>query len=230
MAKQIVYILTNPSLQGWLKIGFTAKDDIHQRLMDLNNSEAIPLDFRVYALLYCEDAHKAEQNIHTLFDAINPEIHAIEARSNGKFRKKEFFQIAPDKAYEVMESIVNLAPEKYELVRPETTAEQQEIENIVEEVSQREKRTRSTFKMLGIPVGTELVFARDKSITCRVVNDVNIVEYQGKEYSISNLATSLLNVSDNTGVNGWFEFLYEGERLWNRRMRLEQNMCNCSIE
>ena len=47
MAKQqIVYILTNPSLAGWLKIGCTTKNDIKSRLSELNNSTAIPLDFR----------------------------------------------------------------------------------------------------------------------------------------------------------------------------------------
>ncbi|MBN1281920.1 MAG: GIY-YIG nuclease family protein [Alphaproteobacteria bacterium] len=225
MAKEIVYILTNPSLNGWIKIGFTAKDDITDRLNALNNSEAIPLDFRVYAVLYCDNAHKTEGLIHDLFDNINPELHAIEQRANGKMRKKEFFQISPEKAYEVMDTIVKFAPEKYELVIEKATKEQQEIENIVEEVSQKEKRTRTTFKMLGIPIGAELVFSKDSNVKCIVVDEINTVKYNDEEFSISNLAWKLTGRSRDTGVNGFYEFLYEDERLWDRRMRLETE-CN----
>lgn len=226
MAKEIVYILTNPSLAGWIKIGMTSKNDIAQRLKQLNNSEAIPLDFRVYALLHCDDAHKTESLIHRLFDAINPEIHAIEQRANGRIRKKEFFQIDPEKAYEVMETVVALAPDSYELVKPEATKEEKDIEEIVREVAHREKRSRTTFKMLGIPVGTELEFSRDANLKCIVADDINTVEYEGEKSSISNLAWKLLGASKDTGVNGFYEFLYQGERLWERRMRLEmENGC-----
>lgn len=205
----------------------TSKNDIAQRLKQLNDSEAVPLDFRVYALLYCDDAHKTEGLIHRLFDAINPEIHAIERRANGRVRKKEFFQIAPEKAYEVMETVVALAPESYKLVRPEATQEEKDIENIVKEVSQKEKRTRTTFKMLGIPIGTELEFFRDPSLKCIVVDDTNIVEYNGEKFSISSLAWKLSGLSKDTGLNGFYEFTYQGERLWDRRMKLEaQSICN----
>lgn len=230
MAKEIVYILTNPSLDGWIKIGMTSKNDIAQRLKQLNYSEAIPLDFRVYALLYCDSAHKTEGLIHRLFDAINPEIHAIEHRANGRVRKKEFFQIDPEKAYEVMETVVALAPDSYELVKPEATKEEKYIENIVKEVSQKDRRARTTFKMLNIPVGTELEFAKDANIKCIVVDDINTVKYNGENFSISNLAWKLSGRSRDTGVNGFYEFLYKGERLWDLRMRLEaENNCNIDM-
>lgn len=226
MAKEIVYILTNPSLAGWIKIGMTSKNDIAQRLKQLNNSEAIPLDFRVYALLHCDDAHKTESLIHRLFDAINPEIHAIEQRANGRIRKKEFFQIEPDKAFEVMETVVALAPESYELVKPEATKEEKDIEEIVREVAHREIRTRSTFKMVGIPVGTELEYVRDPKIKCTVIDESNTVEYNGKHYSLSTLSWELQG-QPNHGINGWYEFSYQGERLTDRRNRLEtENGCD----
>lgn len=225
MAKEIVYILTNPSLAGWIKIGMTSKNDIAQRLKQLNNSEAIPLDFRVYALLRCDDAHKTESLIHRLFDAINPEIHAIEQRANGRVRKKEFFQIEPEKAYEVMETVVALAPDNYELVKQEATKEEKDIEDIVKEVAHRENRSRSTFKMVGIPAGTELEYVRDPQIKCVVVDDSNTVEYNGKHYSLSTLSWELQG-RPNYGINGWYEFSYQGERLSERRLRLEaENGC-----
>ncbi len=35
MKKGLVYILTNPSMPDWVKIGFTDNEDIHQRLKDV---------------------------------------------------------------------------------------------------------------------------------------------------------------------------------------------------
>ena len=44
-----VYILTNPCLDGWVKIGMTERDDIESRLMELNSPTNIPLSYRCYA-------------------------------------------------------------------------------------------------------------------------------------------------------------------------------------
>lgn len=43
MPKGIVYILTNPSLDGWIKIGMSARNDINRRLIELNRPTNIPL-------------------------------------------------------------------------------------------------------------------------------------------------------------------------------------------
>ena len=36
-SKGIVYILINPCLDGWVKIGMSDRDDIQDRLAELNN-------------------------------------------------------------------------------------------------------------------------------------------------------------------------------------------------
>jgi hypothetical protein len=84
------------------------------------------------------------------------------------------------------------------------------------------KRVRSPntrFRNLDVPIGTELVFTKDSQITCTVLNDSNQVEYGGKAWTISALATHLLDVST---VNGFCYFIYVGETLWERRLRLER--------
>jgi len=45
-SKGIVYILTNPCLDGWVKIGMSDKDDIQDRLDELNtpSNMDIPLN------------------------------------------------------------------------------------------------------------------------------------------------------------------------------------------
>jgi hypothetical protein len=52
MAKGVVYIFTSPGLGGRVKIGKTDKDDIQERLTNLNKQTNIPLSFRPYALYY----------------------------------------------------------------------------------------------------------------------------------------------------------------------------------
>lgn len=91
------------------------------------------------------------------------------------------------------------------------------------DLSIQDKRVRSPntrFSTLGVSIGTKLVFAKDSQITCIVKDSSNQVEYGGKVWSISALASHLLNVSP---ANGFSHFICEGETLWNRRLRLERD-------
>lgn len=81
-------------------------------------------------------------------------------------------------------------------------------------------RSRNTrFCNLCVPIGAKLVFTKDSHITCTVMDESNHVEYGGKAWSLSALAAHLLKVSS---VNGFAYFNYEGEVLWDRRLRLER--------
>jgi len=84
----------------------------------------------------------------------------------------------------------------------------------------RRVRSRNTrFSSLGVPTGASLVFAKDSHITCTVLDASNKVEYDGEAWAISSLAIHLLGVYS---ANGFCHFCYEGEILWDRRLRLEQ--------
>lgn len=82
----------------------------------------------------------------------------------------------------------------------------------------RRVRSPSRFHNLGVPIGAELTFSKDGHITCTVLDDINKVGYDGKAWSISALAVHLLGVS---AANGFYHFSYNGELLWDRRLRLE---------
>jgi|GEM_PF-439473 len=83
----------------------------------------------------------------------------------------------------------------------------------------RVRSPNTRFRNLGVPIGAALVFAKDSHITCTLLDDSNQVEYDGKAWAISALATHLLGVSS---ANGFCHFSYEGEILWDRRLRLER--------
>lgn len=46
----IVYILTNPCLDSWIKIGMSTRNDVEKRIEELNSLSNMPLMFRDYAV------------------------------------------------------------------------------------------------------------------------------------------------------------------------------------
>ncbi len=104
----LVYILTNPCLDGWIKIGMTEKPDITDRLKELNQPSNIPLSYQCYATYEVENPLTVEQCVHRLIDKIDFNLHAIETLSNGKTRKREFFRLAPETAFSILEEVANL--------------------------------------------------------------------------------------------------------------------------
>lgn len=104
----LVYILTNPCLDGWIKIGMTEKPEITDRLKELNQPSNIPLSYQCYATYEVENPLTVEQCVHRLIDKIDFNLHAIETLDNGKVRKREFFRIAPETAFSILEEVANL--------------------------------------------------------------------------------------------------------------------------
>ena len=108
ISKGLVYILTNPCLDGWVKIGMTERDDIEDRLKELNTPTNIPLSFRCYATYEVEDPLQVEKRIHNIIDRIDNSLHARETLDNGRIREREFFKISPETAYGLFIDIANL--------------------------------------------------------------------------------------------------------------------------
>jgi len=86
-------------------------------------------------------------------------------------------------------------------------------------LGKRVRSPNSLFRNIGVPVGAKLFFTKDSEIYCVVVDDTNQVEFAGKAWAISALAMHLLG---GKVANGFSHFTYEGETLWDRRLRLER--------
>ena len=106
MAEKVyIYILTNPSFPDYVKIGYA--DDVERRLNNLNRSECIPFAFRLYA--YYEVARRlTDLKIHDMIDKLNPNLRSIDT-FNGKPRKREFYAISKETAYNILESIAEVS-------------------------------------------------------------------------------------------------------------------------
>lgn len=116
--KGVIYILTNPSFPKYVKIGYA--DDVNKRLIELNRSECIPFAFRLYAY-YEVNQRLTDIKIHEMIDKLNPDLRSIDT-FNGKPRKKEFYAIPKETAYNILESIASISDTKdrLHLVESET--------------------------------------------------------------------------------------------------------------
>lgn len=227
MSKGMVYILTNPCLDGWVKIGMTERNDIESRLKELNTPTNIPLSYRCYATYEVENPMIVEKSIHSLIDRVDNSLHAREQLSNGKIREREFFKISPETAFGIFNDIATLRGDRSCLKPYAPTEEQAQEEEIAEN---KMKRGNNSFKLLGISIGEELSFLLDDTITAKVSNNKNKVEYGGELYTVTALAIKLLietqGWSENTHANGWRYFVKDGITLSELREKVEQIECD----
>ncbi len=204
MSKGLVYILTNPCLDGWVKIGMTERNDINKRLQELNSPTNIPLSYRCYAVYEVENPRDVEKKIHSIIDRVDNSLHAREPLDNGKIREREFFKISPETAYGIFRDIAGLRGDVDE---------------------RKTKRSNNTFKLLNINIGEEITFLYDDTVNAKVVDDKNQVEYEDGVYSVTSLACKLLKErhgwSENLHVNGWMYFTKNGISLTDLRDSIE---------
>ncbi|MFW5669675.1 MAG: GIY-YIG nuclease family protein, partial [Acetivibrio ethanolgignens] len=104
MGKGVIYILTNPSFPDYVKIGYAK--NLAKRMSQLNRSETIPFAFRAYAV-YEVDSNLTDIVLHDLIDRLNPDLRSIE-NFDGKERKREFYAMAPEEAYALLECIAKI--------------------------------------------------------------------------------------------------------------------------
>ncbi len=222
MSKGLVYILTNPCLDGWVKIGMTERNDIESRLQELNSPTNIPLSYRCYAVYEVENPLEVEKRIHHIIDMVDDSLHAREQLNNGRIREREFFKISPETAYNIFNEIAGLRGDTNKLKLYKPTPEETQEQEIVARTT---RRSNCSFKLLNIAVGEEITFLYDDTITAKVIDDKNQVEYEGEPYSVSGLARKLLiekcGRPENTSVDGWSLFTKDGLLLTDLRDRIE---------
>lgn len=218
--KGVIYILTNPSFPQYVKIGYA--DNVESRLKQLNNSECIPFAFRIYATYEVEE-RLTDLKLHALIDQLNPNLRSID-NVDGKKRVREFYAMSPEQAYSILETIAILGGRKNRLKLWELSEEQRQDVELAGEIEDEhiERLSPFTFSKCNIPVGSTITYInRGKSnsgLEVVVVDDKN-VEYQGKKYSLSALATELSG--SKHGVAGPRYFKYQGEWLNTIRARVE---------
>lgn len=201
---EIIYILTNEAMPGYVKIGKT-NNNLEQRVRELSASTSVPLPFTVFYACIVKNAQFVEHQLHDAFDdnRVNP--------------KREFFRVAPERVVAALKlaEIENITPKK-DIV--ENKEDQEALD------AARKIRSRFNFEMVKIPMGAELYFSRDENIKAKVVDThaSNSIEFNGKKTSLSRSAQKILGYQ--YGVAGTDYWMYEGETLDERRRRLESGI------
>ena len=198
---EIVYVLTNEAMPEIIKIGRTC-DSVEARIRSLDSTN-LPLPFECYFAAEVDNSNEIERLLHQLFSD-----HRI--RPN-----REFFRLAPEKV------VLALKIGRYKDVTPQQGIfESHEEEQAV--VKARARRSRINLAAIGVPEGAVLTFSRDESVICKVIGESK-VEFDGEITSLSAAALKVLHRMGYTtpACSGSDHWMYEGELLWERRMRVE---------
>lgn len=225
----VIYILTNPSFEQYVKIGYA--DDVDKRLKQLNRSECIPYAFRKYAT-YEVEARLSDLKLHAMIDRINPNLRTID-NVDGKQRVREFYAMSPETAYSILETIAELSGRTDKLHLFDMTQEEEEQQELAQEIVEEhvERMSPFAFSKCGIPVGATITYFNRGNVNsgteCTVVDD-KTVEYQGRRLSLSALATEL--TGSKWGVAGPRYFKYNGEWLNDLRAKAEGRKTSARVE
>ena len=216
MSQGVIYILTNPSVPEYVKIGYA--NDLAKRLRQLNRSETIPFAFRAYAT-YDVDHRLTDKELHALIDSLNPDLRSVET-FDGKTRTKEFFAMTPEEAYSILEAIAKISGTQAKLHRVTPTGDELKDEEIAEEITRDARKGPFRFTIADVPIGATIAFVNDSSATAEVVDDRHI--RIGDEVTSLSKAAAILLGDANKAVQGPLYWTYEGETLRDRRERMEQ--------
>ena len=191
----IVYILSNPAFDNYVKIGRTI--DIEQRMKQLDNT-SVPLPFRCVFAVEVDDDVAVERLVHQAFADVRVRT------------TREFFEIDAQRV------IAALKLTKGRDVTPKKDIAEDE-ESILALERAITKRKSYSFSDAHVNVGDVLSYTKDESITAIVVADKKI-KFEDQVISLSKAALILLHREGYNWkqANGWAYWMKDGETLGER--------------
>lgn len=214
-----VYILTNPSFrEDWVKIGKSSRP-VNVRSKELDNT-AVPLPFEIYATLKTTKYAKVEKQIHKQIDRLTD----LRIRQN-----REFFNIAPSVALDIMRDIADLLDDSELCIYVEgkpilskSKDEDKQIEADSQEKQRKKQKPPFKFHMIGLNVGDTIVFDA-LQLPVKIASDDKI-EYESRLYSLSAFTANFLP-EEKQYASGAYQgpkyFSYNGKALSELRKEKE---------
>lgn len=199
----IVYVLTNPAFDKYVKIGRTI--DLEQRLRQLDNT-SIPLPFRCVYAVEVEDDVKVERLLHQAFADVR-------VRST-----REFFEIDAQRII----SALKLTFGREVTPREDIAVDAEGIEALERTITQRRQYN---FADAHVAVGDVLTYSKDESITATVVAEKKVL-FEGEPVSLGKAALTLLHREGYKWkqANGWAYWMKDGETLSERVERFSASI------
>ena len=197
----IVYVLQNPAMPGYVKIGMT--DNLDQRMQQLFNS-SVPAPFICHYAARVQNPARVERALHEIFG--DKRAHP----------RREFFEIDDPNR---VAAAIKLA--QIENVTPTNGgADKEDTDAVARATARAEKKGNFNFEMLNIPVGAELRFVDDDDVICTVIGrNPPTVEFNGDAQSLSSATTKAKG--SRWPLRGALYWRFECETLQERRERLE---------
>ncbi len=196
---EIIYILINEAMPGYVKIGRTT--NLEQRIRSLDTT-SVPLPFECFYACTVANADFVEKQLQDAF--LDHRVRST----------REFFELSPDRVVSALKlaEIENVTPKR-------DYVESKEDQRALNQA--REKRSAFNFGMVNIPIGAEISFVDNELIKAKVVklSGKKSIEYNGAMTSPSTAAQKILGYPYS--VQGTVYWMYEGETLDERRRRLE---------
>lgn len=194
--KEIIYILINEAMPGYVKIGQTT--NLEQRIRSLDTT-SIPLPFECFYACSVKNSNFVEKQLHDAF---------MDQRVRSS---REFFEVSPERVVSALKlaEIENVTPGN-------DFVESQEDQQALNQA--RKRRSIFNFEMVDIPFGAEIVYVNDENIKA-VVIDKKLIKFDDEITSLSASAQKLLGYPYQ--VQGTVYWMYEGETLDERRRRME---------
>lgn len=213
-----VYILTNPSFrEDWVKIGKSSRP-VDVRSKELDNT-AVPLPFEIFATMKTVKFNEVEKLVHKTIDRLTD----LRIRQN-----REFFNVPPQMALDIFKDIAQTIDDaevvEYEDNRPIVVKDPSQIPS-----TEKKKRPRFKFSMVGIKIGENIVFD-PTGIEVKVASD-DSVEYDHRIYKLSPFVGTYLPEEKRTPSNAYQGakfFSYKGKVLDDLRKEMERNLSESS--
>ncbi len=201
MQQGFVYILTNPSYKdNIIKIGYTI--NLKNRLAQLDKT-GVPTPFEPYMTVGTTKYKQLEKVIHHELDKLTD----FRTRDN-----REFFEIDPIDAADLLKNLALLLDDS-EIVEYGnlTCVEEKSTATITQQGN------RTTFKMLGIPVGSKLTAANKDIPDAIVYDDVNQIRLP--DGTVKPISRAVIDAVGGHR-NGFQAYKYKGKPLYKMRKEL----------
>lgn len=192
MALQIVYVLTNPAMPGFVKIGMTGGEDVGARLSQLY-STGVPFPFDLAFACKVPNAEEVEKALHKAFAPYRPNS------------KREFFNIDAEQAIAILR-LLHVEDATQEIAAMQSTIPSDEVEAAKQ---YKARRPNLNFREMGIAQGSVLHFTEGDA-TVTVVGDKK-VRLDGEEMSLTAATRQLLGLDYSVAPGPYWT--YEGKLL-----------------
>jgi len=192
MALQIVYVLTNPAMPGFVKIGRTSADDVGQRLAQLYTT-GVPFPFELVFACKVPNSEEVERALHLAFAPNRPNA------------KREFFKIEPEQAIAILK-LLHVEDATQEISLEPSSIPMDEVQAGKQ---YKARRPNLNFKEIGIPIGAVLHFTQSDAMVS-VVSDKKVI-FGDEEMSLTAATRQLMGLEYSIQPSPYWT--YEGKSL-----------------